>query len=154
MRSPFLSIIIPTLNEELFIPKLLGDFQKQTKRNFEICVVDSASKDKTRELSLQFKKNLPLFFFENKKKNVSIQRNFGAKKARGKYLVFLDADTRVEPTFARKLEREIKKRKGLFFFPRFKTDDPNTETQFIMDIMNFFLLFLKILTARSDSVQE
>lgn len=138
--QPFLTIIIPTLNEELFLPKLLGDLQKQTKKNFEVCIVDSASKDKTKELALPFKKALPLYFFENQKRNVSIQRNFGAKRGKGKYLVFLDADTRVEPSFARKLENAIRKKKGLLFFPRFKTDDPNTETQFVMDVVNLFFI--------------
>ena len=137
MNFPLFSIIIPTLNEELFIPKLLKDLTKQKENNFEIIIVDSLSQDKTKDVVQSFTKLLPLYFIENDRKNISVQRNFGAKKAKGKYFVFLDADSRVEPSFTKKLRKAIEKKKGLFFVPRLKTDDPNTEAQYIMDIVNF-----------------
>jgi glycosyltransferase involved in cell wall biosynthesis len=46
MQSPFISIIIPTLNEEKYLPKLLTDFKKQKNKNFEIVIVDGHSEDK------------------------------------------------------------------------------------------------------------
>lgn len=137
MENPFFSIIIPTLNEEHFVPNLLQDLEKQKEKNFEVIVVDSSSHDKTRETVLRFTK-LQLRFFENERKNVSIQRNFGVRHSRGSYLIFLDADTRVNPTFTRKLEKTIVKRKGLFFIPKIQSDDPETESKIVIDIINFF----------------
>lgn len=139
MKQPFFSIIIPTLNEEHYVPTLLQDLEKQKEKNFEVIVVDSSSHDKTKEAVLRFTK-LQLRFFENELKNVSIQRNFGAKHAHGSYLVFLDADTQVESLFTRKLEKAIIQKKGLFFIPKLKTDDPDTEAQYIMDIVNYFFI--------------
>lgn len=133
--KPFFSIIIPTLNEEKFLPKLLRDLEKQKNINFEIIIVDSESSDKT-EIEAEKFVNLPITFIENKRKNVSYQRNYGAKKAKGTYLVFLDADSRISTSFTKKLEDVVKKKKGLFFVPSMKTDNPNTEPQFIVDVIN------------------
>ena len=49
------SVIIPTLNEEKFLPKLLTSLAAQTRREFEVIVVDGASEDKTRTMAESFK---------------------------------------------------------------------------------------------------
>lgn len=91
MESPFFSIIIPTLNEEHYLPHLLKDLKGQTCQDFETIVVDGNSDDKTQEISKKFKTKLII----SDKKNVAHQRNLGAKNAHGKYLLFIDADTRI-----------------------------------------------------------
>lgn len=138
MKQPFFSIIIPTLNEEYYVPKLLRDLERQKEKNFEVILVDSSSQDKTKEAVLHFRDLLPIQFFENKLENVSVQRNFGSKQARGSYLIFLDADTRINSIFTRKLKKTILKKKGLFFIPKIQSDDPETESKIVIDIINFF----------------
>lgn len=117
MKKPYFSIIIPTLNEEKFLPRLLSSLKKQKEKDFEIIVVDANSIDKTKDIVNQFQKHLPINLFQVDKKNVSFQRNFGAKKACGDYLIFLDADCEVFPTFIKTLKKNIMKEKGLFFIP-------------------------------------
>jgi len=46
-----LSIIIPALNEENYLPRLLDCFKKQNFKDYEIIVADADSKDKTREVA-------------------------------------------------------------------------------------------------------
>lgn len=92
MASPFFSIIIPTLNEEAYLPKLLSALNQQTFTDFEVIVVDGHSDDKTQELIKNFRASYPLTIYATNYRNVSLQRNYGAKKARGKYLFFVDAD--------------------------------------------------------------
>ncbi|MDO8611034.1 MAG: glycosyltransferase, partial [bacterium] len=121
----FFSIVIPTLNEELFLPDLLNDLQKQKSKNFEIFVIDSKSVDKTKSI-IQNWKGMTIRFYDNEKRNVSSQRNLGAQKSTGKYLVFLDADSRVGVYFTKKLEKEIAKNQGLFFVPAVKSDDASS----------------------------
>jgi len=76
MKSPYFSVIIPTLNEEKFLPKLLNDLKRQKEKNFEIIVVDGNSSDKTKEAAEAYKKHFPAFkFLTAKKANVSYQRN-------------------------------------------------------------------------------
>lgn len=88
-----LSIVIPTLNEEHFIGRLLDSIASQTVAPKEIVVVDAQSPDKTiaeikkRQVVL---KNLK--YFQIPRKTISCQRNLGAQKTTAPHLLFLDAD--------------------------------------------------------------
>ena len=141
MTDYFFSFIIPTLNEEKFLPKLLLDLSKQKEKNFEVVVVDGGSKDKTKEIALSYKNKLNLSFFENDKKNVASQRNFGGKKAKGDYLIFLDADSRINENFLRKIKKFIEKNKGLVFIPYARPDKKNKIYQPLFDLANLFVEF-------------
>src|SRR3989344_5888247 len=99
MKSPFISIIIPTLNEDKYVPSLLKDLQNQTEPNFEVIVIDGNSDDNTLSSCEIFKSDLKLSLVKVNKRNVSYQRNYGAKHARGDYILFLDADVRISHGF-------------------------------------------------------
>lgn len=86
------SIIIPVFNEEKNIGRLLKSIKKQTYKKIETIVVDDGSKDSTVAVSKKFTNKV----FIRKHAERSVQRNFGASKAKGKYLVFLDADMELE----------------------------------------------------------
>ena len=81
------SVIIPTKNETNNIKACLESIRRQTYPYLEIIVVDNNSKDNTKSIALNFTK---LVF--NKGPERSSQRNFGAKKAKGDFLLFIDAD--------------------------------------------------------------
>ncbi|MBI2647452.1 glycosyltransferase [Candidatus Woesearchaeota archaeon] len=85
-----ISIIIPTWNEEKYLPKLLECIKKQTYKDYEIIVADANSKDKTREVAKKYncrivKGGVP-----------AVGRNNGAKVAKGDILLFLDADVTIQ----------------------------------------------------------
>lgn len=92
MKSPLVSVIIPSFNSEKFIGQCLNSLRKQTYKNFEIIVVDNNSIDKTKEIAKRYTK-----FIFNKGPERSAQVNFGASKAKGKYLYRVDSDFIVEP---------------------------------------------------------
>jgi glycosyltransferase involved in cell wall biosynthesis len=105
---PFFSVIIPTLNEEHFLPDLLDCLKKQIYRNFEVIIVDGSSDDYTAKRARAFQKYFSqLSIRVVKKRNVGYQRNVGAKIAKGKYLVFLDADVRIHSDFLSSIASEI-----------------------------------------------
>src|SRR3989344_202732 len=103
----FFSVIIPTINEEKYLPRLLGDLTKQAEPDFEVIVVDGGSTDATLRKLRYFKHSLPLLLQMSKKANVSLQRNSGALPARGKYLVFLDAVVRIPADFLLRLKAQL-----------------------------------------------
>ena len=112
-----ISVIIPTLNERETLPNLLKDFVKQTNKNFEIIVVDAESEDNTVEVAKAFADKLDLKIVVSKRRNLAYQRNLGAKKAKGFYLVFIDADSRVRRSFINNIFKEIDKKKPLVIYP-------------------------------------
>lgn len=117
-KNMFFSVIIPTLNEEDYLPRLLTDLYKQLNKNFEVIIVDGYSDDKTKAAVDQFMSKLPIQFYAAKKRNLSYQRNYGAAKACGKYLIFFDADVRINAVFIKNLEAEIAKSKHLIYLPK------------------------------------
>lgn len=135
-KEIFFSVVIPTLNEEDYLPKLLSDFTKQRLKNFEIIVVDAMSEDETRAKTLKFSKHFPLKFYQTKKRNVSFQRNFGAQKSNGEFLVFLDGDTRVSPVFTDNLYANIVDNKGLLFLPTLTTDESSQKNKILFKLIN------------------
>ena len=137
--KPFFSIIIPTLNEELFLPNLLQDFKKQKVKNFEIIVVDANSKDKTRKIVKSFKQSLNLKLYLSNKKNVSYQKNLGAKKAKGKYLLFIDADSRINSTFIKLLKVNISTKKGLVFLPSIVPEEKTPQFKLAYRVVNYLV---------------
>lgn len=88
------SVIIPTLNEEKFLPNLLQSLTQQSEKDFEVIVVDGSSKDKTVVLAKQFPGVKILI---SKKASLPLQRNMGARVAKGEWLLFVDADTILLP---------------------------------------------------------
>lgn len=97
-KPPLVSVIIPSLNEEHFLPKLLESLSQQTNKNFEVIIVDGRSKDRTVHIARKYSKLLPkLTIFIADHANLPYQRNFGAEYARGDWFVFLDADNIMMP---------------------------------------------------------
>lgn len=111
MKTPFFSIVIPTYNEEYFLPRLLRSLEKQTFKDFEVIIADCKSMDKTKDRALAFQQKLPsLRFYTTRKANVSYQRNFGARKALGRYLIFFDADYTLHEKHLRQIYTLIQKK--------------------------------------------
>ena len=84
--KPKISIIIPTFNEERYLPKLLDSLKQQTFQDFEIIVADANSKDSTRRIAKKYQCKIV------NGGTPSVGRNNGAKAAKSDLLVFLDAD--------------------------------------------------------------
>lgn len=108
-----LAIIIPTLNEENYIGRLLDSIIIQNVWPKEIVVVDAFSKDKTIQEVKKRQNKLPnLRFFKIPKFTVGRQRNFGVLKTSSSNLLFLDADmflgeqNNLEKYFAEVLEKK------------------------------------------------
>ena len=86
-NSPLVSIVITTLNEEKNIENCIRSILSQTYKNTEIIVVDNDSSDRTKEIAKRYTDKVFNFGPER-----SAQRNHGIEKAKGEYVIYLDAD--------------------------------------------------------------
>lgn len=137
--TPYFSIIIPTLNEEKFLPKLIADLAKQKFENYEILIIDGHSDDATLDIVSKAQGQLNISVYKVEKRSVSYQRNFGATKARGQYLIFLDADARIDRSFLRKLWTETNKSQSLIYIPSIFPQDKSYQDIVVFKIVNFFI---------------
>lgn len=135
MRNPFFSIVIPTLNEEKCLPRILHDLHGQTFQNFEVIIVDGKSNDKTRDVFETFKKEFSYSqFVVSGKRDVGYQRNLGAKHANGKVFIFFDADVRIGPTYLEEVHIAFVKR-NIQFATTWITGDSKKSIDEIMILM-------------------
>jgi glycosyltransferase involved in cell wall biosynthesis len=92
-ENPLVSAVVTTFNEEKNIENCLISIKEQTYKNIETIVVDNNSSDRTKELSLEYTKNV-----YNKGPERSAQRNYGMiEKSNGYYVIFIDADMILAP---------------------------------------------------------
>lgn len=93
------SVIIAAYNEQKNIKECLETITKQSYPDYEVIVVDDGSSDKTRQIIKSFSVTL----FEQNHQGPAKARNLGAKQAKGKILVFMDADMTFTQTFLEEL---------------------------------------------------
>lgn len=109
-----ISIIIPAKNEEKYLPLLLESIRAQNRQPMEVIVADGNSSDKTRQIARKLGNKVLIGG------TIPVGRNKGAKKARGKFLYFIDADCQFPtPDFLEKSLVLFKKQKlhgGCFYF--------------------------------------
>lgn len=122
MKTPRFSVIIPTLNEEKFLPKLLASLAQQSLKDFEVIVVDGKSKDKTVPVAESFKKKFTLKIIGCERASPPMQRNLGAAHARGQWLVFVDADSVLLPYFFDRIDAFIPAQTPSLFTTWFRPD--------------------------------
>lgn len=125
-----LAIIIPTLNEEHYIGKLLDSIISQNIQPQEIVIVDAFSQDQTIEQIKKRQALLPqLKYFQIPKHTISKQRNYGVEKTKSDHLLFLDADMVLKhPDTLEKYYSEI-----LQFKPDIATVDSHPDSQKHLD---------------------
>lgn len=98
------SVVIPSFNEATYIGRLLQDLAEQDFKNFEVIVSDANSKDKTADVVKSYKDQINVTLVSSPPKGPANGRNLGAKKAKGEWLLFLDADVEIDdPEFIKKL---------------------------------------------------
>lgn len=88
------TLIVPVYNSEEYIGKCLESILKQTYQDFEIMVVNDGSKDNSQKVINYYKENFPdkIITIEQENKGVSKTRNESIRKAKSKYIMFIDND--------------------------------------------------------------
>ncbi len=89
MKKPFISVVIPALNEAKNIQQCLRNIEKQRFDGLEVIVVDNGSTDQTVKLAREFNCKVIQEF----KRGVSAARQAGFLEAKGEVVASTDADT-------------------------------------------------------------
>lgn len=107
---PLVSVLIPARNEEATLPGLLEQLQLQEYPNFEVIVYDDASTDSTGSIAEKYagkNRNYRVISSSDGPPEGWLGKNHAchllAQNASGEYLLFLDADVRVERTFLKSI---------------------------------------------------
>ena len=140
----FFSIIIPTLNEEKYLSTILNSLSHQTFADFEVLVIDAHSRDKTGEIVKRFQRNVPeLSFHQSDQANVGYQRNLGAKKAKGSYYIFLDADVDVGMTYLEEIHLAAVKKNFLLATTWIEPDSNKSIDRLMILLSNLYVELAK-----------
>lgn len=89
-----ISVIMPVYNCEKFVGRSIESVQKQTYDNWELLIVDDASKDNSLAVAEQYARSDSRIKIYRMPKNqgVSACRNLAVEKSQGRFIAFLDSD--------------------------------------------------------------
>ena len=139
-QNTYFTVVIPTLNEEKHLPKLLEDLSEQTFKNFEVIVVDAKSKDKTWKIATDFKDlTSKIKVITSVRKNVSYQRNLGSKISNSDWIIFIDADTRIPKSYLHNLKIYSETLNADIFSTWIRPDSNTNQDKLTATIMNIFM---------------
>lgn len=119
-----ISIIIPVYNASKTIGETLDAVINQIYKNIEVIIIDDGSKDDIDSVVNQYieKYNFIRFFKQDNQGQVRT-RNNGVEKSTGHYLLFLDADDIILPTYIEKCVKIL---------------DENPDVKLVYSRVNFF----------------
>lgn len=95
-----ISVVIPCYNSAPWLRETVASVLAQTRRDFEIVLVDDGSTDTTAEVIAELAaetKDAPVSAFRQANGGTAAARNLGIAKASGRYILPLDADDVLHP---------------------------------------------------------
>ena len=102
-KEPIISVIVPFFNSKNYIEQTITSILNQTFPYYEILIIDDGSKDKgaLEKLEKIKKLDIRITVFHKENEGLAATRDFGAAKSSNscKYLMFLDDDDLIEPTY-------------------------------------------------------
>lgn len=105
MISISLIIAIYNRKDELF--ELLNSLSHQTDKDFEVIIVDDGSLINLRPTADLFQESLSIEFFRKDNSGPGLSRNYGARRAKNDWLVFVDSDVIVENDYIQNIKRNL-----------------------------------------------
>lgn len=109
------SVIIPVYNRPDELEELLHSLSHQTSHDFEVIIVEDGSSVPCSAVFEKFQHNMPLSYHFKENTGPGPSRNFGAKYARGSYLLFFDSDCIIPPGYFETLDKALSEN-GVDFF--------------------------------------
>ena len=129
-----ISIIIPTYNEEEYLPKLLESIKSQDFTDYEVIVADAQSDDNTREIAKEYgcvvvEGGLP-----------GPGRNRGAEVAQGEILLFLDSDLELTENYLSNVIEEFESEDLGIAITQMTPLSEKKRDKYLHDLANWFMI--------------
>jgi uncharacterized protein (TIGR00661 family) len=129
-----LSIIVPTYNEEEYLPNLLESIKSQKFKDYEIIIADANSNDRTLEIAKSYgckivEGGIP-----------GVGRNNGAKIAKGELLLFLDSDLELTENYLEDILLEFENDKIDIGITLMTPLSEKRRDKLLHDIANWFMV--------------
>ncbi len=105
--NPSISIIVAIFNRKDELFELLNSLSHQTDKDFEVIIVDDGSRIDLNPTIHQFEEMLTIQYFRKKNSGPGLSRNYGAKRAKNDWLVFVDSDVIVETNYIENIKKDI-----------------------------------------------
>lgn len=164
-KNPLISIVVPTYNTE---PSMFWDMicsvEKQTYKNWQLCIVDASSNDYIQKNYKEKLLNNPqIDYIKVENRGISKNTNEGLEKAKGEYIALLDHDDMLAPealffvvqalnnyenvNVIYSDEDKISEDGKKLFCPHYKTD-------YNRELLNHYNYFCHLLVFRKDLVEK
>lgn len=130
-----LSIIIAVYNTELYLRKCLDSVLINIPPKTEIIIINDGSPDNSQKIILEYQKKYKdiVFGFQKENGGLSSAKNFGLKKARGRYVIFLDSDDFVAPNmYMTLLKKGLMEDADVVYCDMYELFDPSEKVYFGM----------------------
>ncbi len=106
ISNPLFSLVIPARNEEKMLSHCIAAIKNQSGDfSYEIIVVNNGSTDQTESVA----KELGVKVINEKRPGVGQARKIGTEQARGKYVMHVDADTRLPKNYFSEVSKRFQK---------------------------------------------
>ena len=97
MTTKSLSIIMTAFNSAKYIKRAISTILNQSYENFELLVVNDASKDNTLEILKSFNDSRLKILDNSRNSGTYYSRNIGMFHSKGEYIAFVDSDDMTSP---------------------------------------------------------
>ena len=123
------SIIVPVYNRPDEVRELLESLTAQTRKDFEVVIVEDGSTTDCRAVAESFAGRLDLKYFAKKNSGPGLSRNYGAERARGEWLIVLDSDVVLPCGYLEAVSDELRRAPADAFGGPDRAHDSFTDTQ-------------------------
>ncbi|MCW2119436.1 glycosyltransferase family 2 protein [Flavobacterium sp. 7A] len=153
--NPLVSIIVPCYNQAHFLDEALQSVLEQTYPNWECIIVNDGSPDHTEKVAKQWtKKDTRFVYLFKENGGLSSARNGGVIISKGEFILPLDSDDVLDPSYLTKLVPVLKKDSTLGIASCYSNFFYGTKKNIIFQMKpkgfeNLYLLYVNQLIATS-----
>lgn len=101
------SIVVPVFNRPDEVDELLDSLTGQTLKDFEVVIVEDGSSVPCQEVVERYADRLDVHYYAKPNSGPGPSRNYGVDRSQGEYVIILDSDVVLPPTYLEAVEKGL-----------------------------------------------